>query len=207
MRCQEDNLLLPPAVSDEALAQRAWSGDEEAFELLVRRYDRALFAMILRSVHNAQDASDILQHVLLQLYLSLDSFHRGKPIQAWLFRVARYRCIDHVRQKRLVSFSELGGMGEDEHDGILQTIAAPDPLSEEIAEYHEIRQRCYFAIQALPPRYAQVLFLHSIAQLSFAEISLQLAIPVATAKTYFYRGRTLLRGTLEAHGFWGNYEG
>jgi RNA polymerase sigma factor (sigma-70 family) len=187
-----------PVVSDEALVQRASAGNEEAFDLLVRRYEQALFTAIYHMVHNYHDACDIQQQVFLQLYLALASFHAGKSVRAWLFLVARYRCLDHLRRKSPVTFSELEGTGEDEQGLLPLLISDPAPLPEEVAEYHEIRQRCFLAIQALPPRYAQVLFLHSMAELSFAEIGLRLAIPMATAKTYFYRGRALLLSYLEA---------
>ena len=196
MQIQE--LQLPSEVSDEALAQQAFAGNEEAFELLTRRYHSALFNVIYRYVQNYHDACDIMQQVLIQLYLSLASFNAGKPIRAWLFRVARNRCIDHARRKHMVSFSELEGVYEDDALFVLMAIADTEPLPEEVAEYHETRQRLDRAIRDLPPRYSRVVFLHSIAQLSFAEIGLALNMPVATAKTYFYRARVLLRGKLEA---------
>jgi RNA polymerase sigma factor (sigma-70 family) len=187
-----------PVTSDEALAEQASAGDEEAFERLVRRYEQTLFSAIYHIVRNYHDAHDILQQVLLQLSLSLEAFHASKPVRAWLFVMARYRCLDHVRRTPLLTFSESEGAGKDEDRPVPLLILGPAPLPEEVAEYHEIRQRLLQSIQAFPPRYAQVLLLHGAAQLSFAEIGLRLTIPVATAKTYFYRGRVLLRGHPEA---------
>ncbi len=81
-------------VADSVLVQQALAGDHEAFETLVHRYETALFQMIYRYVGEYHEAWDVLQQVLLQLYLSLASLHVQAEIRPWLFTVARNRCID-----------------------------------------------------------------------------------------------------------------
>ena len=94
-------------VSDGVLAQQSLKGDQEAFEQLVRRYSGSLFNFICRFLSDDDAASDILQQVFTQLYISLPKLRTGEPLKAWLFRVARNRCLDELRRKRVMHFSEL----------------------------------------------------------------------------------------------------
>jgi DNA-directed RNA polymerase specialized sigma24 family protein len=70
----------PPQVSDAALVQQILAGKQDAFELLVRRYQPSLNHLIYSYVRVYHDACDILQQVLLQLYLSLATLHSEKSI-------------------------------------------------------------------------------------------------------------------------------
>ena len=71
MHKQEDRYREEPETADSVLVQQALSGDQEAFEALVSRYKKSLFGLIYHYVGEYHEAEDILQHVWLQLYLSL----------------------------------------------------------------------------------------------------------------------------------------
>ncbi len=204
MQIQENLALQEQAVTDGVLAQRALSGDAEAFEVLVHRYSTSLFNFIYHMLGDHDLSCDILQQVFLQLYLSLSTLRTGEPLKPWLFQVARNRCLDDIRQRtrrRTVHFSELE-MGSDEEEmPLLLNIPDGSPLPEELAEQHDIQECLRQAIAALPPKFRDVVFLRYAAQLSFSEIGQALHMPTATAKTYFQRAKPLLykhlRGTLD----------
>ncbi|WP_376795190.1 RNA polymerase sigma factor [Thermogemmatispora sp.] len=186
--------------SDGHLAQRALEGDERAFEALVQRYSGPLFSFICHFLGDYDQACDILQQVFLQLYLSLPGLHLGVPLKPWLFQVARNRCLDELRRKRALTFSELesgGGGGEEEELPMaVESIADGRPLPEELAERRDLQRLLLGAIQGLPPRFRAVVLLRYTAQLSFAEIGQALSMPEATAKTYFQRSKPFLRASL-----------
>src|SRR6266571_5091289 len=94
-------------ISDSALAQQSLAGDQRAFELLVQRYSTPLFNFICHFLGDYDQACDVLQQVFLQLYISLPTLRIGEPLKAWLFQVARNRCLDELRRKRAIHFSEL----------------------------------------------------------------------------------------------------
>jgi RNA polymerase sigma-70 factor (ECF subfamily) len=128
----------------------------------------------------------------------MPTLRTGEPLKAWLFQVARNRCLDELRRKRAIHFSELES-GNDEDD--LSPLAImPDtrPLPEEIAERRDLQQSLQRAIQGLPPKFRSVVLLRYAGQLSFSEIGKTLNMPEATAKTYFQRARPLLRAALTA---------
>jgi RNA polymerase sigma factor (sigma-70 family) len=189
--------LRPSPVSDGLLTRRALDGDERAFEALVMRYSTSLFTFIYRFLGDYDQACDILQQVFLQFYISLPGLRMGEPLKPWLFQVARNRCLDEVRRRRVVRFSELESGVEGEEVSPLAALPDPRPLPEELAERHDLQRLLVEAIEALPWRFRTVVLLRYAGQLSFAEIGQALRIPEATAKTYFQRSKPLLRASLE----------
>jgi RNA polymerase sigma factor (sigma-70 family) len=196
MRTQECKNIQATELSDGLLAFQCLNGNERAFERLFERYRPALFKFIFRMLHEYDLACDILQHVFLQLYISLPTLKTEKPLKSWLFQVARNRCLDELRRKRVVRFSELETSNEEGESEMLTFMPDPHPLPEEIAERHDVQDRLLSAIQCLPPKFRSVVFLRYSKQLTFPEIGKTLGMPEATAKTYFSRAKPLLRASL-----------
>ena len=157
--------------------------------------------LILRLIHSfLRDdslADDIFQQVFLQLYLSLPTLQTDRSVKAWLFQVARHYCVSELRRKRPMHFSEVASGHDEEELPPFATIPDYELLPEEVVELHEVQRSLHEAIQALPPRLRSVVWLRYAAQLSFSEVGQRLRIPTATAKTYFYRAKPLLRAFLE----------
>ncbi len=187
----------PIEITDGVLAQQTLAGDEEAFTQLVQRYNNSLFNFICRFLNDYDAASDILQQVFTQLYVSLPKLRTGEPLKAWLFQVARNRCLDELRRKRVVHFSDLQGAGEDDELSPLAIIPDTSPLPEDVAERHDLQNILQQAISSLPPKFRSVVLLRYASQLSFSEIGQALQMPEATAKTYFQRAKPLLRARLQ----------
>lgn len=187
-----------PVVSDGGLAQQILAGDQEAFEVLVQRYRTPLFNFICHFLGDYDQACDISQQVFLQLYISLPKLRMGEPLKAWLFQVARNRCLDELRRKRAIHFSELESGNDEDEVSPLDAMPDTDPLPEELAERHDLQQHLRDAIQALPPKFRSVVLLRYTAQMSFSEIGRVLNMPEATTKTYFQRAKPLLRKALAA---------
>ena len=184
-------------ITDGVLAQQTLAGDEEAFAQLVQRYSNTLFNFVCRFLNDYDAASDILQQVFTQLYVSLPKLRTGEPLKAWLFQVARNRCLDELRRKRVLHFSELQTAGEDDELSPLAIIPDTSPLPEEVAERHDLQDILQHAISGLPPKFRAVVLLRYTSQLSFSEIGQALQMPEATAKTYFQRAKPLLRTALK----------
>jgi len=184
-------------ITDGVLAQQTLAGDEEAFAQLVQRYSNTLFNFICRFLNDYDAASDILQQVFTQLYISLPKLRTGEPLKAWLFQVARNRCLDELRRKRVLHFSELQAASDDDELSPLAIIPDTSPLPEEVAERHDLQDILQHAISGLPPKFRAVVLLRYTSQLSFSEIGQALQMPEATAKTYFQRAKPLLRTALK----------
>lgn len=196
MEIRERTRIHHPEISDTVLAQQSLEGNQQAFELLVKRYSGPLFNFICRFLGDYDAASDILQQVMVQLYISLPKLRTGEPLKAWLFQVARNRCLDELRRKHAVHFSELEKSIDDDEQLALADMPDISPLPEEVAERHDLQQILLKAIQELPPKFRAVVLLRYASQLSYAEIGRVLNMPEATAKTYFQRVKPLLRNAL-----------
>ena len=196
MQMRERTRTPSPEISDGILAQQSLAGDQRAFEALVQRYSVALFNFICRFLGDYDQACDILQQVFLQLYISLPNLRTGEPLKSWLFQVARNRCLDELRRKRAIHFSELEPVNDEDELSLLATMPDTSPLPEEVAERRDLQQCLQKAIGTLPPKLRSVVVLRYAAQLSFSEIGQVLKMPEATAKTYFQRAKPLLRAAL-----------
>ncbi len=197
MQNQEHIRNQHPEIADGTLAQQALTGDQAAFEVLVGRYSTGLFNFICHFLGDYHLACDILQQVFLQLYISLPKLRTGEPLKSWLFQVARNRCLDELRRKRPVYFSELETAFDDEDSPSLIDIPDSSPLPEEVTLHHDSQRQLHGAIQLLPPRFRSVVLLRYAGQLSFSEIGKVLHMPKSTAKTYFQRAKPLLRANLQ----------
>ena len=185
-------------------ARQTRAPEDVLFERLVQQYNTALFHFVYRFLGDYDSASDICQQVFVQLYTFLPTLHTDRPLTSWLFHVARNRCLDELRRKRALSFTELENEGvhshEEEDPSLLQLVPDPHPLPDEVIEQHDLQRLLWEAIRALPPKLRQVVALRYGNELSYAEIGAILHIPPATAKTYFQRAKPLLRAYLTRRG-------
>jgi len=190
-------------VTDSDLVQRALANDQDAFEALVNRYYSSIHNFAYGYLGDYDYAHDVSQHVFLKLYLSLSKIQthliascEEKTIKAWLFRVAWHRCIDEIRRKKSILFSEIYA-GESEYNwSFIEEFPDTDPLPEEIAEQRDLLRQLTQAIQSLPARYRSVVFLRCTRQMTFEEIGKTLNMRVGTAKVFFSRARPLLQTEL-----------
>ena len=188
-----------PGVPDGVLVGQALTGDERAFATLVDRYQDLLLGYIRGILKDREQSSDVLQHVFLQLYLSLPTLKTQTRLSGWLFRVARNRCIDELRKRyrrNEVCFSTLEWESTEEELSPVEFIADTQPLPEEVAVQRDLHDTLQRAIVVLPPKFRRIVQLRCWRDLSFAEIGRLLKMPEATAKTYFYRARPLLGAAL-----------
>ncbi|GAC1357485.1 MAG: RNA polymerase sigma factor [Ktedonobacteraceae bacterium] len=189
----------PYDITDGTLVQQALAGDQNAFESLVRRYNVAIFNFICHCLSDYDLACDISQQVFLQLYISMPTLRTGEPLKAWLFQVARNRCLDELRRKKAIHFSELEASNDEDDLSPLAIMPDNSPLPDELAERNDLQAKLRHAIDSLPPKFRAVVLLRYTSQLSFSEIGKVLNMPEATAKTYFQRARPLLRAAMEAY--------
>jgi RNA polymerase sigma factor (sigma-70 family) len=183
-------------MADGTLVHLASIGNEDAFAILMRRYSPPLRQLISSMLQDDQLTHDVLQHVFLKLYLSLTTLQTDMPIQAWLCQVARNRCVDELRRKRPIYFSELEVATREEVEPVVTNIADPAMLIEEIAEKHELQAQIHLAIARLPKKYRIIVFLRYITYEDFAQIGQRLHISESTVKRYIYRALPLLRTAL-----------
>src|SRR5512134_3370084 len=88
-----------PATPD-SLIEQCLSGDQQAWESIVRQHWRKVFNIAYKFVGKHDEAEDLTQDVFLKIFKSLNTFDRRANFQTWLISVSRNLCIDHYRSVR-----------------------------------------------------------------------------------------------------------
>jgi RNA polymerase sigma-70 factor (ECF subfamily) len=97
---------LAPAVEKACLAESdliraAQSGDEQAFERLVRTYDQSVLRIALNLLRSPEDARDVYQEAFLRVYRNINNFRFDCSFHTWLYRIVTNICLDHLRKRKV----------------------------------------------------------------------------------------------------------
>jgi len=104
--------------TDPELVAETLRGDEDAFEEIVRRYQRFVFNAIYHYLGYNSEAEDVAQEIFLKLFRSLDRYDQSRPLQAWIYRISVNHCLDEMRKARHRFIRLFSDMGEEEEDRI-----------------------------------------------------------------------------------------
>lgn len=170
--------------TDAELVQRCLRGDPEAFGPLVDRYQRVLFNVAFRMVHDREDARDLAQGAFVKAFEKLGSYDPAHRFFSWIYRILVNDTLNFLEKSRRVLSLEPGW-----------DAAAPGGPHEEL-EARERGRGIEAALMALPVDYREVVVLRHFADLSYGEISAALAIPEKTVKSRLYTARQRLADLL-----------
>lgn len=179
----------PSEISDNELLNAVARGEEQALAGIYDRYRLILFGLILRILHDRQEAEEVLQETFLQVWRRAADFDeaRGRAF-TWLVTIARSRALDRLRV--LGSRARLAGEVEAHSSGADLGDAAEDAVRSEQATI--VRQ----ALAELPEEQRRALFLAYFEGLTQSEISTRLGEPLGTVKTRMRSGLMKLRELL-----------
>jgi RNA polymerase sigma-70 factor (ECF subfamily) len=171
----------------DALIQRCLSGDQGAWEEIVRHHWRRVFNIAYKFTGRHDEAEDLTQDVFLKIFKSLKTFDRRANFQTWLVSVSRNLCIDHYRSVR----KERETIDRDVDAGEL-TPSAPGQSAYAALEQRDRVSLLRKALSELPPTLRTAVMLRDIQELSYQEIADHLNLPEGTVKSRINRGRTEL---------------
>ena len=169
----------------------AKAGDQDAFEALIRLYEKRVFALTRRMCRNPADAEEAAQEAFLAAWQGLPFFRGDASFSTWLYRLASNACVDVLRRE--VRHQAAASL-DDEDAAIDLPDGSLSPHDE--AERAELRQHIENGLAALPPDYRQVLILRELHQRSYDEIADILSLDLGTVKSRINRGRKRLRKIL-----------
>jgi RNA polymerase sigma-70 factor (ECF subfamily) len=179
---------------DLIIIRSVLSGDSTQFALLWQKYNKQIYANVLKIVRSIDDADDIVQDTFLKAFNALHSYNQTFPFPAWLYKIASNTCIDYFRRKRIrpISIENINREGGDIYDII------PDksiPIDDNIIN-NETKEELLKAVEQLPLRYKQCIQLRHFEELSYEEISLKMNLPLGTVKITLFRARKMLLNML-----------
>jgi RNA polymerase sigma-70 factor (ECF subfamily) len=176
------------AYSDEQLVRESQAGSLPAFEELVYRYERRIYGFVAQFCRNREDASEVTQETFVKAFQALGQFDAGHIFAAWLFTIARRKCIDHHRASPPESAEDMP-----------EAVDVADP-AEILADREDSRSLWQLARRALSQTQFQALWLRYVEDLSIAEIAQVLRKTQTYVKVLLFRARSALGRELRTEG-------
>lgn len=177
-------------LNDSQLIENYLSGDEKAFEMLIRRYLRPIFSFSYKFVHDQPVAEDITQEVFVKVWKNIKKFDTEKSFKSWIFTIAKNTALDFIKKKKTIPLSALD-LGNDKD--ISEAIPDDLPGADEIFDAKKSKNYVFSLIDKLSPLYRAVLFLKYKNDFTFAEIAEVLGEPLNTIKSRHRRGVAALK--------------
>lgn len=171
-------------VEDRDLILKAQQGDVDAYNVLVSRWDKRVFAYLVRSVGDREDALDLAQDTFLKAYRGLAKLADVERFPQWLFRIAHNEAISMHRRSRPVG-------GEDELEAAASR--SPELRTRAAAETTVMVEQ---ALRNLPEDQREAVELKVYQGFKFHEIAEITGSPLSTVKSRVYAGMDALKAAL-----------
>ena len=178
--------------ADAELVTRSVKGDLSAFNHIVDHYQSQVYNVAARTLGSRVAAEDVTQETFISAYKAISSF-RGGSLRAWLMRIARNQCYDHLRSIKRRPESSLEEAIED--TGFAQPASA-DSLPEKRALAAELGRAISRAIRTLPLDQRITLLTIDVQGLSYEETAEALGVSIGTVKSRLSRARSKVRDLL-----------
>jgi len=175
-------------LEDGELARRCASGDEEAWTVLVGRFQRKVWHVAYQFTGRADEAEELTQDIFLHLLSALRTFDASGSLPAWLQRVARNYAIDHYRRRRRERSMVVDGEESEELVAVARdTTGGNDPHRS--LEEKDLAAFLRQVIDRLPSELGQAVILRDLQAMTYEEMASFLEIPLGTVKSRINRGR------------------
>jgi RNA polymerase sigma-70 factor (ECF subfamily) len=178
--------------TDEALVTKARHGDRVAFEEIVRRTSRLVFARLYLETGDTHRAEDLLQETWLRAFRALGDLEDARTLRPWLLTIAHHALTDAIRGDLARKRGRPSRAGPD----ALACHPDPAPPPEEEAARTELRGRVLAVLRSLPEEYRLPLTLRYIAGSDYETIEIQLGLSNGSLRGLLHRGLKMLRARL-----------
>jgi RNA polymerase sigma-70 factor (ECF subfamily) len=178
-----DSAAAQPATPD-SLIEQCLSGDQAAWDTIVRQNWRKVFNVAYKFVGKHDEAEDLTQDIFLKIFKALATFDRRANFQTWIISISRNLCIDHYRSVR----KERQTIAREVDAGDLQPPSA-ERGPHAVAEHQDLRAMLRQGLEALPATLRTAVVLRDLQELSYQEIADRLNLPEGTVKSRINRGR------------------
>jgi RNA polymerase sigma-70 factor (ECF subfamily) len=180
--------------SDAQLVERCLSGDETAWEDLVRLHTRRVYSICYRFTGRDSESQDLSQEVFLRIFRNLRSFRSGEgSFGVWLTRLTRNLLIDHYRRTR----AERATDSIEEQLGMLEEKTVAFGHADSVLAGREASEVIQHALRRLSPELRETVILRDLEEMEYREIAQVLNVPEGTVKSRLNRGRAELARVLK----------
>lgn len=177
---------------DNQLIDITLTGNNQAFEELVKRHQRQIYGLALKMLRNPEDAMDVAQEVFMKAYEVLGTFKKKSSFHTWLYRIAVNFCINHLRRDK------------SQHHVQLETYhAVQSAKAFENLDTMELQDELNDAIRNLPEKQQTTVLLRVCEGLPYKEIASILDCSVGTVKANYFHAvknlRRFMKGYISSH--------
>jgi RNA polymerase sigma factor (sigma-70 family) len=172
--------------ADEKLIALVRRGRDDAFDALVERYRPRLLAFCRNMMRSSEDAEDVLQEVFVNAYRAIRADDRPIAAKAWLYRIARNRCLNELRRNTAAGVESM------------DVFETSEPTAIETVERREHLKEIVVDVKRLPEQQRAALLLREMEGLPYQQIAEVLDTTVPSVKSLLVRARVGLAEAAEA---------
>ena len=174
--------------ADQLLVERVQRGDKRAFDLLVRKYQHRVIAVINRYVRDPDEAMDVAQETFVKAYRALDRFRGESAFYTWIFRIAVNTAKNHIVSRgRRPPDADIEVEEAEHYEGGEWLHELANPENELFKD--ELERAVYRALEKLPEDLRTAVTLREFDGLSYEEIAEVMDCPVGTVRSRIFRAR------------------
>ena len=191
-------LAEPSESSDAQIMLRVKTGDDAAFDLLVRKYRRPIIHFMYRSSRNQAAAEDLAQEVFLLVYRSRQTYEASAKFTTWLYRIATNLAVNHARDTKYERPENVVSVDEtDEETGTSFELADASLSVEQNMVRRERLAAIRSKVMALPERQRMAVLMHKYQAMDYKQIGEVLKLSESATKSLLFRAYQTLRDQLK----------
>jgi len=181
--------------TDAELVRQARQGDRNAFQELVERYQRKVYAMLLGMLHDHETAWEASQETFIKALRSLEHFKGEASFYTWLYRIAVNVAIDLQRREGRRPLVGVADETIEAQETVREELRRTDPFR--AVRNRELGERVRAAIEQLTPEHRAAILLREVEGLSYQEISRVMGVAKGTVMSRLHYARKKLQALLE----------
>ena len=188
--------LMADNATDKEIIERVKSGEKEAYDLLVLKYQQRVINLISRFVKNHSDALDVSQETFIKAYRALPNFRGDSAFYTWLYRIAVNTAKNHLTvQSRKITKSDYDVAEIEQIEGNMSLTEQTTP--ESLLAKDELQETILKTIENLPEDLKSAIMLREIEGLSYEEIAEVMECPVGTVRSRIFRAREMIDSNIK----------
>lgn len=173
---------------DLDLVKRVQAGDNSAFDLLVRKYQHRIGALVYRFVPDHAESQDVTQEAFIRAYRAMGNFRADSQFYTWLYRIAVNTAKNHlVAMKRRPPTADIAAEDAEHHAGAGRLHDHDTPEHQLLRQ--EIEQSVTDTVAGLPEDLRQAITLREVDGRSYEEIAQMMQCPIGTVRSRIFRAR------------------